>query len=53
MPNTKVTKIQDNKSILIELENSGWKFYSNDGTIEEMEAAVDKLHKKYLELTNK
>ena len=26
---------------------------SNDGTIEEMEAAVDKLHKKYLELTNK
>ena len=34
MPNTKVTKTQDNKAILIELENSGWRFYSNDGTID-------------------
>ena len=25
-PNTKVMKTQDNKSILIELENEGWKF---------------------------
>ena len=33
MPNIKVTKLQDNKSILIELENSGWKFSSNDGMI--------------------
>ena len=33
MPNVKVTKLQDNKSILIELENSGWKFSSNDGMI--------------------
>ncbi len=34
MPNTKVTKIQDNKTILIELENSGWRFYSNHGSID-------------------
>ena len=34
MPNTKVTKTQDNKAILIELENSGWRFYSNDGLID-------------------
>ena len=33
MPNTKLTKTQDNKSILIELENSGWKFSSNNGNI--------------------
>ena len=29
----KITKIQDNKSVLIELENSGWRFFSNDGLI--------------------
>ena len=34
MPNTKVTKTQNDKSILIELENSGWKFYSEHGTID-------------------
>tara|TARA_B100001250_G_scaffold134179_1_gene114719 strand:- start:748 stop:2376 length:1629 start_codon:yes stop_codon:yes gene_type:complete len=34
MPNTKVTKTQDSKAILIELENSGWKFYSNGGLID-------------------
>ena len=33
LPNIKVTKLQDKKSILIELENSGWKFFSNDGMI--------------------
>ena len=33
MPDTKVTKTQDNKSVLIELENSGWKFFSNHGYI--------------------
>ena len=33
MPGSKVTKTQDNKTVLIELENSGWKFYSNSGTI--------------------
>ena len=33
LPNIKVTKLQDNKSILIELENSGWRFFSNDGMI--------------------
>ena len=26
MPNTKVMKTQNNKSILIEIENEGWKF---------------------------
>ena len=33
LPNIKVTKLQDNKSVLIELENSGWRFFSNDGSI--------------------
>ena len=33
LPNIKVTKLQDNKTVLIELENSGWKFFSNDGLI--------------------
>ncbi len=33
LPNIKVTKLQDNKSVLIELDNSGWRFYSNDGLI--------------------
>ena len=32
-PNIKVTKLQDNKSVLIELENSGWRFFSKDGLI--------------------
>jgi len=34
MPNSKVTKTQDNQSVLIELENSGWRFYTNDGLID-------------------
>ena len=34
MPNTKVTKIQDNRTVLIELENSGWRFFTNDGLID-------------------
>ena len=34
MPNAKVTKIQDNRTILIELENSGWRFFTNDGLID-------------------
>ncbi len=33
LPNIKVTKLQDNKSILIELENSGWRFLCSDGLI--------------------
>ncbi len=33
LPNIKVTKLQDKKSILIELENSGWRFYCNSGMI--------------------
>ncbi|MFL2887097.1 MAG: heparinase II/III family protein [Candidatus Pelagibacter sp.] len=33
MPNTKVTKTQDNRTVLIELENSGWKFFTNHGII--------------------
>ena len=33
MPNTKVTKTQDNRTVLIELENSGWKFFSNHGLL--------------------
>ena len=33
MPDTKATKTQDNKSVLIELENSGWRFFSNHGYI--------------------
>ena len=34
MPDTKITKTQDNRAILIELENSGWKFYSTHGSID-------------------
>ena len=33
LPILKVTKIQDNNSVLIELENSGWRFFSKDGLI--------------------
>ena len=33
LPNIKITKLQDNKSVLIELENSGWRLFSNDGLI--------------------
>ena len=34
MPYTKVTKTQYDKAILIELENSGWRFYSDSGSID-------------------
>ena len=34
MPTTKVTKTQDKNTILIELENSAWKFYSENGSID-------------------
>ena len=33
MPNTKVTKTQDNRNVLIEIENSGWKFFTNHALI--------------------
>ena len=33
MPNSKVTKTQDSKTVLIELENSGWRFYTEFGSI--------------------
>ena len=33
LPGIKVTKLQDNKSVLIELDNSGWRLFSNDGLI--------------------
>ena len=34
IPEAKVTKTQDGKTILIELENSGWKFSSKDHKID-------------------
>ncbi len=34
MPTTKVTKTQDKNIILIELENSAWRFYSANGSID-------------------
>ena len=34
MPTTKVTKTQDKNIILIELENSAWRFYSINGSID-------------------
>ena len=34
MPNSKVTKTRDNRTVLIELENSGWRFYTNYGLID-------------------
>ena len=33
IPGTKLTKTQDNKTVLIELNHSGWKFYSDHGSI--------------------
>ncbi len=33
LPNIKVTKLQDDKTVLIELDNSGWRFFSSDGLI--------------------
>ncbi len=33
LPNIKVTKLQDDKTVLIELMNSGWRFFSNDGKV--------------------
>ena len=33
IPGTKLTKTQDNKTVLIKLNNSGWKFYSDHGSI--------------------
>ena len=34
IPNTKVTKTQDKNAILIELENSGWRFYCENASID-------------------
>lgn len=34
MPTTKVTKTQDKNTILFELENSAWRFYSVNGSID-------------------
>ena len=33
LPEVKLTKTQDNKTVLIELKNSGWRFFSEDGSI--------------------
>tara|TARA_Y100001970_G_scaffold445_1_gene531 strand:- start:12181 stop:13809 length:1629 start_codon:yes stop_codon:yes gene_type:complete len=33
LPNIKVTKLQDDETVLIELENSGWRFFSNGGKV--------------------
>ncbi len=33
LPGAKLTKTQDGKTVLIELKNSGWKFFTNDGII--------------------
>ena len=33
MPSSKVTKTQDKRTVLIELQNSGWRFFSNHGLI--------------------
>ena len=34
LPNSKVTKTQDSRTVLIELQNSGWKFFTNHGPID-------------------
>ena len=34
LPNIKITKTQDNKSILIEIENSGWRFFADNHLID-------------------
>ena len=33
LPEVKLTKTQDNKTVFIELKNSGWRFFSEDGSI--------------------
>ena len=33
-PGTKITKTQDNKSILIEIQNSGWRFFADNHSID-------------------
>ena len=33
-PGTKISKTQDNKSILIEIENSGWRFFADNHSID-------------------
>ena len=52
MPNAKLTKTQDNHTVLIELENSGWKFYSNDGLLEIESGLFFGNKNRYLENLN-
>ncbi len=52
LPNSKVTKTQDNRTVLIELENSGWKFFSNDGLIDIETGLYFGKKNKYIENQN-
>ncbi len=52
MPNAKLTKTQDNHTVLIELENSGWKFYSNDGLLDIESGLFFGNKNRYLENLN-
>ncbi len=52
IPNAKLTKTQDNNTVLIELENSGWRFYSNDGLLDIESGLFFGNKNKYVENLN-
>ncbi len=52
MPSSKVTKTQNNQTILIELENSGWKFWTNHGIIDIETGLYFGKKNKYIENQN-
>ncbi|MDC3145308.1 heparinase II/III-family protein [Candidatus Pelagibacter sp.] len=52
MPTTKVTKTQGENTILIELENSAWRFYSINGSIDVETGLYFGNKNKYLENQN-
>ena len=52
LPNSKATKIQDDKIVLIELENSGWRFFTNDGLVDVETGLYFGKKNKYIENQN-
>ena len=52
MPNSKATKIQDDKIVLIELENSGWRFFTNDSLVDVETGLYFGKKNKYIENQN-
>ena len=52
LPNSKATKIQDDKIVLIELENSGWRFFTNDSLVDVETGLYFGKKNKYIENQN-